>query len=844
MPQIIYTQLKPIYASQKKGKEKNMIKLKNKTSIAIVFALILSITATSIALPTPVKAATTYNYQTFAYLSIRPNPCGVNQPLLINFWISPPMPQPGIIAHGFTVEITHPDGTKETLGPFDSIQADTSMWTEWTPKETGEYKIKVIYPGETVPPGTPYQSTTVGSAYNLYTTDTYVYPAAESPVTTLTVQEQQLPGYVPTALPTEYWNRPVTVENREWSQVGMGNWEMQGADMRSSYSQLYGGAPGSAHIYWVLTSGVGGQVGDKYGYATFGGNPPGDSNVARYMTRAVAGMGYYSSTDGVHCVDLTTGKELWVRNDVSISIATVENYVVRAQGPPVDSYNAILMSVGTRLLKYSAYTGDLICNVTGMSGTFDPTPTLNTASEGNSLGMQQFVYSVNGTGDGRRMIKWTTQGSSTNFTSRIAWNVSYPFSGVTSIDDNLGIGFYFGIGTSGGSCGAFDINTGATLWTKTYGQTDAPFATSADVLENGIYVYPLYYGDPNQQGLRPLAGIDIRTGKTLYNTSVTEYPWGSFWCYSHAAAYGLAYFPTYNGYVYAFNVTTGQMAWKGGYNAVGYETPYGYQPFFSAIAAGGGYVFAGNDEHSENPPYYQGKQMWCLNATTGETVWSIPFWSPGFNMQGLIADGKLIATNFYDNRQYCFYKGQTETSVTASPKVSDFGSSVLIEGSVYDKSPGTTDDRIVAKFPQGLPAVSEDSMSAFMAYAYMQMAKPTNTTGVPVTLSVVDSNNNSQTIGTTTSDASGAFSYQWTPDITGSYTVTATFAGATSYYGSSAETSFAVDPAAPTPTPTPVPIQSVADQYFVPAIAGIIVAIAIVGVVMLLAVRKQRPTVA
>jgi outer membrane protein assembly factor BamB len=812
--------------------------------LSVALLLVLSISIVFTALPSPVAAAT-YNYQTFAYMSIRPNPCGVNQPLLINFWITPPMPQPGIIAHGYTVEISHPDGTKETLGPFDSIQADTSMWTEWTPKQIGEYKIKVIYPGETVPAGTPYQSTTVGSAFSSKLADNYTFSAAESPVTILTVQEQQLPGYVPTPLPTEYWNRPVTIENREWSSVGMGNWEMNGADSRSSYSQLYGGAPGSAHIYWVLTSGVGGQVGDEYGYAIFGGNPPGDSNVARYMTRAVAGMGYYTSTDGVHCVDLTTGKERWVRSDVSISIATVENYVVRAQGPPIDSYNAILMSVGSRLLKYSAYTGDLICNVTGMSGTFDPTPKYFAASEGNSLGMQQFVYSTSGSGANRRLIKWTTQGTTDNFTSRIAWNVSYPLGGVTNIDDNLGIGFYFSISTTnGGTCGAFDINNGNMLWTKTFGPGDAPFATSADVLENGVYVYPLYYGDPNQNGLRPLAGIDIRNGNMLYNTSVVDYPWGSFWCYSHAGAYGLAYFPTYNGYIYAFNVTTGQIAWKGGYNAVGYQTPYGYQPFFSSIAAGGGYVFAGNDEHSENPPYYQGKQMWCLNATTGETVWSIPFWSPGFNMQGLIADGKLIATNFYDNRQYCFYKGQTETSVTASPKVLGFGSSVVIEGSVYDKSPGTADDRIVAKFPHGLPAVSEDSMSDFMAYAYMQMAKPTNTTGVPVTISVVDSNGNFQQIGTATSDAEGYYTYNWTPDIPGAYTVYASFGGSESYWPSQAETSFAIDPAVTTPTPAPT-VEGLATTndlmtYMAISVVAIIIAIAAVGVASIL-ILKKRP---
>ena len=275
---------------------------------------------------------------------------------------------------------------------------------------------------------------------------------------------------------------------------------------------------------------------------------------------------------------------------------------------------------------------------------------------------------------------------------------------------------------------------------------------------------------------------------------------------------------------------------------MGYQTPYGYQPFFSSIAAAGGYVFAGNDEHSEQPPYYQGKQMWCLNATTGEAVWSIEFWSPGFNMQGLIADGKLIATNFYDNRQYCFYKGQTATSVTASPKVSQYGSSVIIEGTVFDKSPGTPDDRIVAKFPQGLPAVSEDSMSPFMEYAYMQMAKPTNTTGVPVTLSVVDSNGNYRTIGTATSDADGHFRYSWTPDIEGQYTVYASFAGSTSYWPSQAETSFTVDPAAPTASPYPAVNLPPTEMYFAIATIAIIVAIAIGFAVTILMLRKATMT--
>ena len=126
-----------------------------------------------------------------------------------------------------------------------------------------------------------------------------------------------------------------------------------------------------------------------------------------------------------------------------------------------------------------------------------------------------------------------------------------------------------------------------------------------------------------------------------------------------------------------------------------------------------------------------------------------------------------------------------------------------------------------------------------MEYVYMQKPKPTNATGVPITLTVTDSNGNTRPIGTTTSDSSGSYSFQWTPDITGKYTVTATFAGSNAYYGSSAETAFAVDPEALTPAPTQAPSQSTVDQYFVPAVAGIIVAIAIGFAITILVLRKR-----
>ena len=122
----------------------------------------------------------------------------------------------------------------------------------------------------------------------------------------------------------------------------------------------------------------------------------------------------------------------------------------------------------------------------------------------------------------------------------------------------------------------------------------------------------------------------------------------------------------------------------------------------------------------------------------------------------------------------------------------------------------------------------------------MQKTKPTDATGITVMLNVIDNNGNYRTIGTATSDLSGMFSYAWAPDIEGSYTIIATFAGTNSYYGSSAETSFYATAPAATATPQPTQAPSTADLYFVPAIAGLFVAM-ILGFIVIILLLRKRP---
>ncbi len=158
-----------------------------------------------------------------------------------------------------------------------------------------------------------------------------------------------------------------------------------------------------------------------------------------------------------------------------------------------------------------------------------------------------------------------------------------------------------------------------------------------------------------------------------------------------------------------------------------------------------------------------------------------------------------------------------------------------------DISAGTTQSDIAPRFPHGVPAVSDESMTDWMQYVYMQLPRPTNTTGVPVNLFVVDANGNYRQIGTETTDSNGFFSLNWKPDIEGKYTVYASFAGSESYWPSNAEAAFAVDPAPATPSPQPTQSSTVADQYFLPMSIATILAVVVIGASLAILFLKKRP---
>jgi hypothetical protein len=360
-------------------------------------------------------------------------------------------------------------------------------------------------------------------------------------------------------------------------------------------------------------------------------------------------------------------------------------------------------------------------------------------------------------------------------------------------------------------------------------------------LEDGVFVVSC-------KELRTHYGFNLDTGEQLWGptspaepylgvfSSLYMNPWGAA-----VIKYGKLFTAGMSGVVNAYNVKTGEHLWR--YNIT---DPYTEQLFSENWPAPIGFIVDGkiylfHQEHSANTPVPRGAPAVCLNATTGEEVWRINGLRMGTRWGGqpIIGDSIIAGLSSYDNQVVALGKGPSATTVTAPDIGVPFGTSVTIKGTVKDISPGTEDAGMKLRFPNGVAAVSDASMSDWMKYVYMQFPLPMNAAGVEVTLSVLDANGNFREIGKATSDTSGFYSLQWTPDIPGKYTVIANFAGTNSYWPSFAETAFSVEPEPEAPAaPEPEP-PSMTDTYVVAGIVVIVVAVVAVGVAILLVLRKR-----
>jgi len=868
--------------------------LKNRSKIsAITFVLVLTFSAILVAFPTVVAHDPPWTVPIWAYISAAYNPIGINQQTIIVFWpnMIPPTAQ-GTYGDRWTwnVEVTKPDGTKETHGPFTSDPIGGG-YILYTPDQVGTYTFVAtmddhLITGEPFPPDWGPSSSRYANIGDTYLGDS-------SDPLTLTVQEDPIEAWSDTPLPTEYWTRPITSVNREWAVLA-GNWlggaaQNVGPTIRFSY----GTGPESAHVMWATPMWAGGIMDARFGnigyqtghYEGIDFKPPIILNGKIYYN--VMSLPRY----GWYCLDLYTGETEYFHNTTgpvtgvsagsSGSIAGGKlsfGQILDFECPNQHGGFPYLWSVpgrgdppGTPWKMYDAYTGNYICSIANVSsrGT-------NVYGEDGSI----LYYNI---ANGRltcwnttQAIWWKESWSSNEYWMwRPGLNVTYDgnngFSLNVSIPDVSGSiyavredQFVIG-GTTGKNNGTHIVEgnlwalslekgyEGTLLWNRTFippeGPPDITVGHYAGVggfqvdPEDGVFLF-------SSKHTMQRWGYSLETGELLWGPTDPE-PALNFYSMDYdffgTRSYiykGMLLSTGYGGVLIAYNITTGKVLWTYTAENVGLESPYGNYPInIAAIADGKIYTISG--EHSITQPPFRGPNLRCIDAATGTELWKILQFGAdgGANLSGItvvMADGYVVGLNYYDNQIYCYGKGPSATTVTASPKVSAKGSSVVIEGTVTDQSAGTKQQEQAARFPNGVPAISDEDQEDWMEYVYMQQPIPGDAIGVEVSLDAVDPNGNFVHIDTATSDMSGFYSYMWEPEHEGKYTIIATFEGSKSYWPSYAETAVGVGPA-------PAPIQPIEPE--VPAEAPLIttevaiiavVIVAVIGIVAYWALRKRK----
>ena len=844
--------------------------------MAILIATLLTFSMAVSPLILPSVNATT-NVGTNAWVVATPDPVGVGQKTILGMGLVQVNPLSQLLTtstvsnvwNNYKLSITDPNGATSSAGPFSADYTAGASYA-FTPTIVGNYTITFSFPGQLV---------------NANGFDQYYGPSNST--ITLTVQQQPIYALPLNPLPTDYWARPINWQNVLWWQIS-GNWlGIQSWTESTGSVNPYTIAPATAHIMWTKPLEFGGQIG--------GGSPYNQTETSNYYTGKsyqwpftppviINGVLYYNSPSniapdyGFYAVDLRTGQTLWYNNGTNQSPTNPTSYggftlpvthwpgITYGQVYTYHNPNEVggipyLWGVsGSTYSLFDANTGRWILNVVNSPGgtaIIDPQSELlvyTLHAINNTYGwlaMWNSTKCLGSSGFAVDSIEFRPPpGATLQWSTGVQWNVTvplYPYSlpasgsvAIGGVDD----GVILVLGTEqvlpgliyqpqNYQCEAgYSATTGQFLWdaNRTIGMGPETSQLRMEAMADGVYT------EHNKED-NTYYGFSIHTGQQLWGPIAgSSYSW-DLYTRNSATSNGIVYFLGPES-IQAMSLTNGTFLWDFAAPTAGlqetaptylFEGEYG-------LCTGGGDVFVSSSS-SHGDILFRGAKLYAVNATTGKEQWSIDGFFIGKCFA--LADGYLVDYNAYDNQIYSFGQGPTKTTVTAPNVGVTTATPITISGTVTDISAGASQQAVAANFPNGLPAVSDASMSQFMAAVYEQQQMPHNVTGVPVTISVTDSNGNYRDIGTTTSNAYGAYSFTWTPDISGNYEVTATFTGSGAYYPSSAATGFYASESVATASPAPTAAPSMADQYILPGIIGIIVAIAIGFAVTILVLRKR-----
>lgn len=866
-------------------------------NLAIVTTLLLLLAADSALLMTPnfsVQATTTMS--TYPFVGAVPNPAAVGEKVLIHYGITEGLGASNLGWTGITVTVTDPSGHNETLGPFTTDSTGGSF-TFYTPIMTGTYYLQSHFPQQVNPvnigfggnPWVPAGAIMLASDSSVLALNVTQEGKPQTPYNPLPTEYWTTPIDAQSqawySISGNWFEIPQhfnALYNDYAPQSPHILWAKQLATGGLA-GGLLGGIPASM------------ETGDAY-EGFFAGNSGGQTGVVilngklYYNDYSLRGTGT-TVPQNVVCVDLKTGQQVWNLNLNNTRLEFGQSYYWNSynyQG----TYDLLwtFSNSGSTWNAYDALTGKWQYSMTNM-------PTSNPVSRLRGPNGEIIIYYVD-LAHGW-MMKWNSSyvvnpaggsfsGQGAGFTGKTyncsmngyqsllnrggwMWNKTIPASssGIMQspifTDDSM----YF----TSNNIIAGSINNGAFLGAPTTNNanptTTTVWAISLKTGQEGTLLFNTTWQNPTEwagnltiawrdaskvdgiavlmsKELHQFYGISLDTGKLAWGPTPSTESYLDYLGNSQLTASAIAYGNLYNagvgGIVHCYDVKTGNLLWEYAVNTnYADETEISNNWWVGIMFFADGMIYLGHGEHSPNQPMPPNAPFLALNATTGQLVWRIngAFQESGWGGNAVIGDSTIVTQDEYTQNIYAIGKGPSAITATIQNDALTQGANVIIKGFVTDTSPGTSAYALTARFPNGVPAVSDDSQNQWMLYVYKQMQRPTNTTGVPVTLSVVDSNGNYRIIGTATSDSDGFYSFSWTPDIQGQYTVYATFAGSNSYYPSHAVNSFEVTPPAATATPQPTATPSAADLYFVPAIIGVIIAIIVVGIGLALLVTKK-----
>jgi hypothetical protein len=835
---------------------------RNKTTTAIAIILILAFAISFVELPTTNAADT---MQTFAFIGATPNPVGVGQEVLLHVGITQQLSNVNLGWEGLSVTITTPDGTTETLS---NIRTDSTGGTGRTyiPTKVGNYTFQTHFPQQTMP-------TIVGSIPAGTT-----MLASDSRILTLVVQQEAISYNPGVPLPTEYWTRPINSQFREWYTVSGSSW----------MSNEYNDAPDTPHILWTkpLTNGglVGGSLGEVGSGATSVGMENGDAYEGKWQGSIIlAGRLYYQDAPGTlyavatqgspvlyHCVDLRTGEEYWAKTFLDNRTLSFGQLFYWQSYNYQGTFAYLWVTVGSTWYAFDPFTGDPRATITNVpSGTRMEGPRgeeyvyqVNQEQGWMALWNMSALVSMAGSwgsafaGRTFNASATTSSGGLTTAAARAwAWNITIPKGlpgsvRAVKLDDKVvgmnleapGLYRSSAIGVTGVNVWAFSLKSGQeghllynTTWQAPANWANLTLTLSTTDIDSNI-------GLVRDKEECTWVAFSLENGQYLW-TSDPEYYLSIY--SSRGTIYdGKLYASGMTGLVYCYDLATGERLWT-----QDVRDPYQAEILWSdnwpetLLFAQGGKLYFFHSEHSANQPLPRGAPALCLNATTGEVLWRVNglFRKTDWGGGPIMGDSVIAMYNTYDQQVYAIGKGPSATTVMAPLTEITVGEKVIIQGTVTDASPGTEQTAVKLRFPNGVAAVSDDSVGEWMKYVYVDFPRPANATGVEVTIDAVDPNNNFVHLGTATSDSSGTFGFGWvTPDVPGKYTIIATFGGSGAYYPSFAET-YAIVTEAPasTPSPTSTPV-SMAEQYFMPMSVGMIIAIVVVIALLAMVLLRKR----